>query len=134
MKSKKKGMDVSNIHSSRCRHLTPPFQYNADIPFEKKAAPGFYDTSEEQARASIAPVGQSLRRLENKRKPGEEEEAEQVGMVSDHDLHTITRCNLFSRNKKRKAKDAMGKASKVGQSPLYMPRHLSKCVDSARKS
>ncbi|KAI5124586.1 hypothetical protein M0805_003105 [Coniferiporia weirii] len=57
-KSKKKGMD-----------------YNADIPFEKKAAPGFYDTSEEQARATIAPVGQTLRRLENKRKP-EEEEAE----------------------------------------------------------
>lgn len=50
-------------------------QYNADIPFEKKAAPGFYDTSDEQARATIAPVGQSLRRLDNKRKP-EEEEAE----------------------------------------------------------
>ncbi|KAF8825633.1 hypothetical protein HHX47_DHR6000316, partial [Lentinula edodes] len=32
-KTKKKGMD-----------------YNADIPFEKKPAPGFYDTSEEQAR------------------------------------------------------------------------------------
>ncbi|KAI0693886.1 pre-mRNA splicing factor component-domain-containing protein [Cytidiella melzeri] len=57
-KSKKKGMD-----------------YNADIPFEKKAAPGFYDTSDEQARATTAPVGQSLRRLENKRKP-EEEDAE----------------------------------------------------------
>ncbi|THH05457.1 hypothetical protein EW145_g4787 [Phellinidium pouzarii] len=57
-KSKKRGMD-----------------YNADIPFEKKAAPGFYDTSDEQARAMIAPVGQTLRRLENKRKP-EEEEAE----------------------------------------------------------
>jgi len=41
--------------------------------FEKKAAPGFYDTSEEQARAASAPVGQSLRRLENKRKPDEEE-------------------------------------------------------------
>jgi pre-mRNA-splicing factor CDC5/CEF1 len=50
-------------------------QYNADIPFEKKAAPGFYDTSEEQARLTAAPVGQTLRRLENKRKP-EEEEAE----------------------------------------------------------
>ena len=50
-------------------------QYNADIPFEKKPAPGFYDTSEEQARATAAPVGQSLRRLDNKRKP-EEEEAE----------------------------------------------------------
>jgi pre-mRNA-splicing factor CDC5/CEF1 len=57
-KTKKKGMD-----------------YNADIPFEKKAAPGFYDTSEEQARATVAPVGQSLRRLENKRKP-EDDEAE----------------------------------------------------------
>ncbi|KAK1229067.1 Pre-mRNA-splicing factor cef1 [Marasmius sp. AFHP31] len=57
-KTKKKGMD-----------------YNADIPFEKKAAPGFYDTSEEQARVAAAPVGQTLRRLENKRKP-EEEEAE----------------------------------------------------------
>ncbi|KAH8102823.1 pre-mRNA splicing factor component-domain-containing protein [Cristinia sonorae] len=57
-KTKKKGMD-----------------YNADIPFEKKAAPGFYDTSDEQARQTTAPVGQSLRRLENKRKP-EDEEAE----------------------------------------------------------
>jgi pre-mRNA-splicing factor CDC5/CEF1 len=50
-------------------------QYNADIPFEKKPVPGFYDTSEEQARVEAAPVGQTLRRLENKRKP-EEEEAE----------------------------------------------------------
>ncbi|CAK5264076.1 unnamed protein product [Mycena citricolor] len=58
-KTKRKGMD-----------------YNADIPFEKKAAPGFYDTSEEQARITAAPVGQTLRRLENKRKPAEEEEAE----------------------------------------------------------
>ena len=75
-KSKKGGMDVCtcdlNVGTSR---LLTPLKYNADIPFEKKPAPGFYDTSEEQARASIAPVGQSLRRLENKRKP-EEEEAE----------------------------------------------------------
>ncbi|KAG2128957.1 pre-mRNA splicing factor component-domain-containing protein [Suillus bovinus] len=55
-KTKNKGMD-----------------YNADIPFEKKPAAGFYDTSEEQARIASAPVGQSLRRLENKRKPDEEE-------------------------------------------------------------
>jgi len=55
--------------------LTSYLQYNADIPFEKKAAPGFYDTAEEQARVTATPVGQTLRRLENKRKP-EEEEAE----------------------------------------------------------
>lgn len=38
-------------------------------------APGFYDVSDENARAQTAPVGQTLRRLDNKRKP-EEEEAE----------------------------------------------------------
>ncbi|KZT66724.1 hypothetical protein DAEQUDRAFT_695271 [Daedalea quercina L-15889] len=56
-KTKKKGMD-----------------YNADIPFEKKPAPGFYDTSDEQARETTAPVGQSLRRLEGKRKADDQEE------------------------------------------------------------
>ena len=55
-------------------------QYNADIPFEKQPAAGFYDTSDEQARVLAAPVGQTLRRLENKRKP-EEEEAERKAAV-----------------------------------------------------
>ncbi|KAL4073836.1 pre-mRNA splicing factor component-domain-containing protein [Scleroderma yunnanense] len=57
------------------RHKTKlkGMDYNTDIPFEKKAAPGFYDTSEEQARITSAPVGQSLRRLENKRKTDDEE-------------------------------------------------------------
>ncbi|KAF8444791.1 pre-mRNA splicing factor component-domain-containing protein [Boletus edulis BED1] len=55
-KSKQRGMD-----------------YNTDIPFEKKPAPGFYDTSEEQARITSAPVGQSLRRLENKRRSDDDE-------------------------------------------------------------
>ncbi|KAF7295230.1 Cell division control protein Cdc5 [Mycena indigotica] len=58
-KTKRKGMD-----------------YNTDIPFEKKPAAGFYDTSDEQARIAAAPVGRSLRRLENKRKQGDEEDAE----------------------------------------------------------
>ncbi|KAJ6611767.1 pre-mRNA splicing factor component-domain-containing protein [Mycena sp. CBHHK59/15] len=75
MQTKRKGMD-----------------YNVDIPFEKKAAAGFYDTSEEQARVAAAPVGQTLRRLENKRKP-EEEEAER---------------------KKRQRKNASGKEGSEG--------------------
>lgn len=74
-KTKKKGMDVCTIYPflTHTIFLLSPVQYNADIPFEKKAAPGFYDTSEEQARVTTAPVGQSLRRLENKRKPDDEE-------------------------------------------------------------
>ncbi|WWC85947.1 pre-mRNA-splicing factor CEF1 [Kwoniella dendrophila CBS 6074] len=58
-KTKKKGMD-----------------YNADIPFEKQPAPGFYDVAEENAKVYAAPVGQSLRALEGKRKQ-ELEEAEE---------------------------------------------------------
>ncbi|KAG8786519.1 Pre-mRNA-splicing factor cef1 [Ceratobasidium sp. 428] len=46
---------------------------NEYIPFERKPASGFYDTTGEQATSYSAPVGQSLRRLENKRKPREEE-------------------------------------------------------------
>ncbi|KAG9019651.1 Pre-mRNA-splicing factor cef1 [Tulasnella sp. 427] len=54
-KPKKKGMD-----------------YNADIPFEKQPAPGFYDTADEKAKVYAAPIGHTLRRMDNKRKPEEE--------------------------------------------------------------
>ncbi|KAG6375501.1 pre-mRNA splicing factor component-domain-containing protein [Boletus reticuloceps] len=56
-----------------CLFTAKPLQYNTDIPFEKKPAPGFYDTSEEQARITSAPVGQSLRRLENKRRTDDDD-------------------------------------------------------------
>lgn len=42
--------------------------YNADIPFNKQPVPGFYDTSEENAKKYDAPVGQSLRQAEGKRR------------------------------------------------------------------
>ncbi|KAJ9101085.1 hypothetical protein QFC21_003303 [Naganishia friedmannii] len=42
--------------------------YNADIPFNKQPVPGFYDTTEENAKKYEAPVGQSLRQLEGKRR------------------------------------------------------------------
>lgn len=54
---KKKGMD-----------------YNADIPFEKAPAPGFYDTGEEKAKKYAPVIGSSLRSLEGKRKQELEEE------------------------------------------------------------
>ena len=42
--------------------------YNADIPFNKQPVPGFYDTSEEKTKQYDAPVGQSLRQAEGKRR------------------------------------------------------------------
>jgi len=73
-KTKLKGMDVGHFCYPSVGFLLNTFsQYNADIPFEKRPAPGFYDTSEEQARITSAPIGQSLRRLENKRRSDDEE-------------------------------------------------------------
>ena len=60
-------------------------QYNADIPFEKKPAAGFYDTAEEQAKVSSAPIGQSLKRLEAKRKPVDEDEERRKRQRKDDD-------------------------------------------------
>ncbi|KAN0062716.1 Pre-mRNA-splicing factor cef1 [Thecaphora frezii] len=42
------------------------FDYNVDIPFEKKPLPGFYDTSEEASRSYKAPIGKTMRALENR--------------------------------------------------------------------
>ncbi|EIW67985.1 pre-mRNA-splicing factor CEF1 [Tremella mesenterica] len=78
LKPKKKGMD-----------------YNADIPFEKQPAPGFYDVTDENAKAYAAPVGQTLRTLEGKRKQELEEQEEQ--------------------NKRRRGEDGKPKSNQTAQ-------------------
>ena len=58
--------------------------------FEKKAAPEFYDTCEEQSRVAAAPVDQTLRRLENKRKHEEEAERRNRPGKNERDAATVT--------------------------------------------
>ncbi|KAF8261234.1 hypothetical protein EI94DRAFT_1810593 [Lactarius quietus] len=55
---------------------TKGMDYNADIPFKKKPAAGFYDTSEEQAHVKAAPVGLADSTLSGEKRKPEEEEAE----------------------------------------------------------
>ena len=40
--------------------------YNADIPYEKKPVPGFYDTSAEASKSYKAPVGKTLQELNSR--------------------------------------------------------------------
>ncbi|KAG8780470.1 Pre-mRNA-splicing factor cef1 [Ceratobasidium sp. 428] len=72
------------------RHKTKEMgmDYNADIPFEKNPAPGFYDTTEEQAKSYSAPVGQSLCHLENKRKLQEEGAEAKKGKEGGREPHS----------------------------------------------
>ncbi|KAF4578679.1 Pre-mRNA-splicing factor cef1 [Pleurotus pulmonarius] len=127
--SKKKGMD-----------------YNADIPFEKKAAPGFYDTSEEQARITSAPVGQSLRRLENKRKT-DDEEAERrkrqkkaaEGKNGDNSHQTKFLAARDAQIQKLKEAESIGRrrklvlpAAQVGESELEDIVKIGQASESAK--
>ncbi|KAI4294519.1 hypothetical protein K525DRAFT_261515 [Schizophyllum commune Loenen D] len=104
-KTKKKGMD-----------------YNADIPFEKKPAAGFYDTSEEQARIAAAPVGQSLRRLENKRKPDEEEAERKKRQRRDKDGPKETKfvAARDAQIQKLKEADSIGRRRKLMLPPAQV--------------
>lgn len=62
----------------------------ADIPFEKQPAPGFYDTSGEQAKRVAAPTGKTLRELEGGKRKQDRAEDD-------------------AREKKRKAREAKDK-------------------------
>lgn len=66
------GGTSSSIRWSRARRWCGIKQHNADIPFEQQPAPGFGGGSEEDAKGHVAPIGRSLRRLENKRESEEE--------------------------------------------------------------
>jgi len=50
--------------------------YNADIPFEKQPAPGFYDTTQEKNKFIAAPVGKDLRQLDSHKRTRAEDEEE----------------------------------------------------------
>lgn len=50
--------------------------YNADIPFEKQPAPGFYDTTQEKNKFVAAPVGKNLRQLDSHKRTRAEDEEE----------------------------------------------------------
>lgn len=61
----------------RSRHKGKGMDYNADIPFEKPAAVGFYDTTEEKLRKTKGPIGQSLATLEGPKRKNMEEQDEE---------------------------------------------------------
>ncbi|KAJ3805764.1 pre-mRNA splicing factor component-domain-containing protein [Lentinula aff. lateritia] len=99
-KTKKKGMD-----------------YNADIPFEKKPAPGFYDTSEEQARVAAAPMQRRLKEKKRQRKNGKEGEGpgHQTKFIPARDaqIQKLKEAESISRRRK-----LMLPSAKVGEAEL----------------
>lgn len=85
---KRRELKTAGINIKVTTRKTGQMDYNADIPFEKKAAPGFYDTTEEitlneRQRANFDPRKQQL--AQAKRKQDEEEEAGRKRRKADKD-------------------------------------------------
>ncbi|KAG5937531.1 Pre-mRNA-splicing factor cef1 [Claviceps pazoutovae] len=75
---KRRELKNAGLNIKLVLHKKGQMDYNADIPFERKAAPGFYDTSEELSRNELQRRGfdPSKLNLHTKRKGDEEEEGE----------------------------------------------------------
>lgn len=85
---KRRELKTAGINIKVTTRKAGQMDYNADIPFEKKAAPGFYDTTEEltlneRQRANFDPRKQQL--AQAKRKQDEEEEAGRKKRKADKD-------------------------------------------------
>ncbi|KAL7937894.1 pre-mRNA splicing factor component domain-containing protein [Trichoderma chlorosporum] len=84
---KRRELKTAGINIKVTTRKQGEMDYNADIPFERKAAPGFYDTSEEFAqnerqRAAFDPRKQQLA---NKRKGDGDEDNERKRRKNDKD-------------------------------------------------
>ncbi|CAO1637653.1 unnamed protein product [Sympodiomycopsis kandeliae] len=122
--------------------------YNADIPFEKQPARGFYDTSEESSKAYQAPIGKTLAEADRKRKARIQEEQQEEAKKRSRDetrKDKQTQGQPFSSEKqeqlrKLKEADQISKrrkldlpAAQVSESELEDIVKLGQASESARR-
>ncbi|KAE8309316.1 hypothetical protein BDV41DRAFT_567484 [Aspergillus transmontanensis] len=82
--------------------------YNADIPFEKPAAPGFYDTMEEEARneRQREMFDPRKQQLANKRKGDQDEEAERKKRKNDKNSNSAASAAAARAGQMQKIREA----------------------------
>ncbi|KAI0008559.1 pre-mRNA splicing factor component-domain-containing protein [Xylariaceae sp. FL0662B] len=84
---KRRELKTAGINIKVVTRKKGQMDYNADIPFEKAPAQGFYDTMDEQARNELqrAAFDPQKQQLANKRKGEQEDEAERKRRKNDKD-------------------------------------------------
>ncbi|MBW0539492.1 hypothetical protein O181_079207 [Austropuccinia psidii MF-1] len=131
MLQKKRELKAAGI-IMRMRPKKDGIDYNADIPFEKQPAPGFYDTTQEKNKFVAAPVGKNLRQLDShKRTRAEDEEerrkrarkAKEMAADKDASAHFVpAKDNLIQRQKEEadilKRRKLMLPEPQVGEAEL----------------
>lgn len=106
---KRRELKTAGINIKVVTRKQGQMDYNADIPFEKKAAPGFYDTSEEltlneRQRATFDPRKQQL--AQAKRKQDEEEEAGRKRRKNDKDAPSASYREALKAGQMQKIREA----------------------------
>ncbi|POR37205.1 Pre-mRNA splicing factor CEF1 [Tolypocladium paradoxum] len=84
---KRRELKTAGINIKVTTRKQGEMDYNADIPFEKKAAPGFYDTSEEQVRNEMqrAAFDPRKQQLATKRKGDGDDDNDRKRRKNDKD-------------------------------------------------
>lgn len=84
---KRRELKTAGINIKVTTRKKGEMDYNADIPFEKKAAPGFYDTAEEQTRNEVLrkAFDPQKQNLVTKRKGDDDEEGDRKRRKNEKD-------------------------------------------------
>ncbi|KAL4917502.1 hypothetical protein BDW62DRAFT_211193 [Aspergillus aurantiobrunneus] len=94
--------------------------YNADIPFEKPAAPGFYDTTEEESRneRQREMFDPRKQQLANKRKGDQDEDAERKKRKNDKNSNSAASAAAARAGQMQKIREAEQSSKRR---PLVLP-------------
>lgn len=106
---KRRELKTAGINIKVTTRKAGQMDYNADIPFEKKAAPGFYDTTEEltlneRQRATFDPRKQQL--AQAKRKQEEDDEAGRKRRKNDKDAPSASYREALKAGQMQKVREA----------------------------
>lgn len=105
---KRRELKTAGINIKITTRKKGEMDYNADIPFERKAAPGFYDTSEEMVRNEHQREAFDPRKqqIASKRKGGEDEDGERKRRKNDKEGPTESQKAALKAGQMQKIREA----------------------------
>lgn len=129
---KRREMKVAGIYARPNKKEKFHINYSAEIPFEKQPAPGFYDTTEEQARVFDAPLGRTIGSMESGGRDAEQEKRKREPKAPaqpkhDDALRRLREEEVVSKRRKLQLPDAQ-----VGDRELEQIVKLGHAGNTAR--
>ncbi|KAI0852630.1 pre-mRNA splicing factor component-domain-containing protein [Daldinia vernicosa] len=105
---KRRELKTAGINIKVVTRKKGQMDYNADIPFEKAPAPGFYDTADEQTRneKQRAAFDPRKQQLANKRKGEQDDEAERKRRKNDKDAPSASMQAALKAGQMQKIREA----------------------------